>query len=94
MKAGENMVQTDYFGVPIPTEAEMQTMKLKQQYEKDIETICKQLNIKTPKEIEREEWELEHEYDAETQTTKELRAKIVDGFCYNINHELVYIGDI
>lgn len=64
-----------------------------EQLKEDLNNLYRKLGYKTPDEERRERWKFEHGYDEETKTTKGLRAKAKDGFCYNIFSEIVYIGD-
>ena len=87
----------EWNGAPVPTEAEIEISNLERKYKEDIKYICKQIGIKTPQEIEREQWEKDNFFDKETQTTRKMRLEAIekyrDPICQNINDEFVYIGN-
>lgn len=87
----------EWNGAPTPTVEEARISEIERKYKEDIEYICKQVGIKTPAEVEREQWEKENFFDKETQTTRKMRLEAIekykDPICYNINGEAVYIGN-
>lgn len=87
----------EWNGAPSMTEAEVTRSLLQDEIRKNTEYICHHLGIKTPQEIEREQWEKDNFFDKETQTTRKMRLEAIvktkEPICCNINDELVYIGD-
>lgn len=49
--------------------------------------------IMTPEQLHTYDLIVNDGYDPVTKTTAMARAKAIDGYCYNIIKELVYIGD-
>ena len=87
----------EWNGAPAPTAEEVRLAEIERKYKEDIKYICKQVGIKTPEEIKREQWEKDNFFDKETQTTRKMRLEAIekyrDPICQNINDELVYIGN-
>lgn len=87
----------EWNGAPAPTAEEIRLSEIERKYKEDIKYICKQVGIKTPEEIKREQWEKDNFFDKETQTTRKMRLEAIekyrDPICQNINDEFVYTGN-